>query len=220
MTDGGRPFEFYTVAYLTRICNQKASTLAELVTGLDECSDASIFNHTFQTLGSHHFLTEGFSNDFAQWVLSSANRSELAEQLAGLDVRDYVSLAELRTDLRRLVADYCGAHPLYAEQNALEDFYFCESSEVTMSFGSAGGHARRSSVPGSKNSATPPSISISSPRASAFIYRRMISRCGSPRRSDASAWLRAPIALISTRTRWTPRRTKLLRLVDRELSRQ
>ncbi len=135
MSAANRPFEFYTVAYLTRICNQRASTLAQLVTGLDQCSDASIFHHTFQTLGSHHFLTEGFSNDFAQWVLAAANRTELAEQLAALDIRDYVSLAALRSDLSRLVAGYCSAHPPYAEQQALEDFYFCESAEVTMSLG-------------------------------------------------------------------------------------
>ena len=54
------PFEFVTVSYLTRIGNQSAGTLAELLTGLEHCSDASIFHHTFQTLGSHHFLTEGF----------------------------------------------------------------------------------------------------------------------------------------------------------------
>lgn len=55
------PFEFFTVAYLTRISNQSAGNLEELLAGLEQCSDASIFHHTFQTLGSRHFLTEGFS---------------------------------------------------------------------------------------------------------------------------------------------------------------
>ncbi len=129
------PFEFFTVAYLTRIGNQAARTLAELAKGLEQCSDASIFHHTFQTLGAHHFLTEGFSNDFAQWVLASTNRGELAERLAALDLRDYVSLAELRSDLRRVVSDYCAAHPQFADQMALERFYFCESVEVTVPLG-------------------------------------------------------------------------------------
>ncbi len=74
MNTAETPFEFVTVSYLTRIGNQSGGTLAELLTGLEHCSDASIFHHTFQTLGSHHFLTEGFSNDFAQWVLSDTNR--------------------------------------------------------------------------------------------------------------------------------------------------
>jgi uncharacterized protein DUF5752 len=126
------PFEFFTVSYLTRIGNQSAGTLAELLTGLEHCSDASIFHHTFQTLGSHHFLTEGFSNDFAQWVLADTNRNDLAEQLAALDIRDYISIAALRSDLCRVVGDYCAAFPHLASQSALERFYFCESVEVTV----------------------------------------------------------------------------------------
>jgi hypothetical protein len=127
-----QPFAFSTAAYLTRITNQIARSIADLAHCVAECSDASIFHHTFQTLGEHHFLTEGFSNDFAQWVLTSANRVELAEQLGSLDIRDYLSLAEVRSDLRRVVADYCDSHPEAAAQVALEPLYFCESVEVAV----------------------------------------------------------------------------------------
>jgi hypothetical protein len=129
------PFEFFTVSYLTRIGNQSAGTLAELLTGLENCSDASIFHHTYQTLGSHHFLTEGFSNDFAQWVLADTNRNDLAEQLAALDIRDYASIAALRSDLCRMVGDFCEGFPHFASQSALERLYFCESVEVTAPLG-------------------------------------------------------------------------------------
>ena len=130
-----RPFGFIAASHLTRIGNQIATNLSELWSGLEQCSDASIFHHTFQTLGTHHFLTEGFSNDFAQWVLAATNRGELAEQLAAIDVRDYVGLAELRTDLRRITGDYCRCNPQVAQQTALENFYFCESVETTMPLG-------------------------------------------------------------------------------------
>ena len=130
-----KPFEFFTVASLTKIGNLSAGTLAELLTGLEQCSDASIFHHTFQTLGSHHYLTEGFSNDFAQWVLADANRDALAEQLAALDIRDYTSIAALRHDLCRVVRDFIALHPEFSQQQALERFYFCESVEVTLPFG-------------------------------------------------------------------------------------
>jgi hypothetical protein len=126
-----QPFRFITASYLTRINNQKASTLEELRVGLEQTSDESIFCHTFQSLGRYHFLTEGFSNDFAQWVLADLNRAALAEQLAGLDIRDYSSLAGLRGDLHRLVTDYCEANPNEARQSAFETFYFCESVVVT-----------------------------------------------------------------------------------------
>jgi len=129
------PFDFFTVSYLTRIGNQSAGTLAELLTGLENCSDASIFHHTYQTLGIHHFLTEGFSNDFAQWVLADTNRNDLAEQLAALDIRDYVSIAALRHDLCRVVSDFCTSFSHFSAQSALERFYFCESVEVTAPLG-------------------------------------------------------------------------------------
>lgn len=129
------PFDFFTVAHVTKICNEVAWTLQELLTGLDTCGDNSIFHHTFQTLGVHHFLTEGFSNDFAQWVLAAANRDALAEQLAALDVRDYQSIAALRADLSRVVRDYCEANPQIVKQRVLEPLYFCESLEVTLPLG-------------------------------------------------------------------------------------
>jgi hypothetical protein len=129
------PFDFFAVSYLTRIGNQSAGTIRELLQGLEQCSDASIFHHTFQTLGSHHFLTENFSNDFAQWAMAEANRDNLGEQLASLDVRDYVSIAALREDLRRMVGDFCTFYPEFADQAALDRFYFCESVEVTVPLG-------------------------------------------------------------------------------------
>jgi Family of unknown function (DUF5752) len=129
------PFQFATASYLIRIENQEASDLAELEHGIKQCSDGSIFYHTFQSLGRHHFLTEGFSNDFAQWVQSSRNRPALAEQLASVDVREYVSLAALRADLAKMVGDYCKENPIDAEQPGFEPFYFCQSVEEKLPLG-------------------------------------------------------------------------------------
>ena len=135
MRTAERSFQFVTASYLTRISNSRAANLAELGEGLENSSDASVFYHTFQTLGRHHFLTEGFSNDFAQWVLAACNRAELAEQLASLDIRDYLSLPELRTDLHRIVRDYVTNNPAYASQEAFEPFYFCDAIEVAVPLG-------------------------------------------------------------------------------------
>lgn len=129
------PFQFFTASYLTRVSNCKANNLAELAHALEHCSDSSVFYHTFQSLDRHHFLTEGFSNDFAQWVLASCNRAELAEQLASLDIRDYLSLAELRGDLHRIVKEFNGNNPRNGEQEAFEPFYFCDVIELAVPLG-------------------------------------------------------------------------------------
>jgi len=127
-----QPFQFATAAYLDEIQNQKAMSIAELQTGLEQTSDAAIFYHTFQSLGRHHFLTEGFSNDFAQWVLAGLNRPALAERLANIDVRDYVSIPELRADLQRIVREACEENPQTAQQRAFEPFYFCQAVEIAV----------------------------------------------------------------------------------------
>jgi hypothetical protein len=137
MNTAETPFEFFTVSSLTRIGNQSAGTVCELLAGLQQCSDGSIFYHTFQTLGTHHFLTEGFSNDFAQWAHADASREDLAEQLEALDIRDYASIAALRSDLCRVLQDYCHDQQNTCHQTALERFYFCESEDVTFPFGMA-----------------------------------------------------------------------------------
>jgi hypothetical protein len=132
---GRAGFQFVTASHVIRINNQKATTLNELREGLDQASDASIFFHAFQSLERHHFLTEGFSNELAQWVLTGLNRPQLAERLGGLDVRDYLSLAELRGDLRRIVTEYCEEHPREADISGFEPFHFCECAEVTAPLG-------------------------------------------------------------------------------------
>lgn len=128
-------FQFATASYLVRIGNQVATNLLEFEQGLADCSDASIFYHTFQSLGRHHFLTEGFSNDFAQWVLGSCNRPVLAEQMASVDIRDYVSVVDLRNDLRKVVEEYCRGNSNTASQVAFEAFFFCETVEEKVSLG-------------------------------------------------------------------------------------
>ena len=132
MHTASQPFQFATASYLTQVENQKATNIGELLDGLEHASDAAIFNHTFQSLGRYHFLTEGFSNDFAQWVLAGLNRPALAERLASVDVRDYVSIPELRTDLRRIVSEYAETNPGEVHQQAFEPFYFCQAVEVTI----------------------------------------------------------------------------------------
>jgi hypothetical protein len=128
-------FQFATASYLVRIGNQVATNLLEFEQGLADCSDASIFYHTFQSLGRHHFLTEGFSNDFAQWVLGSCNRPVLAEQMASVDIRDYVSVVDLRNDLRKVVEEYCRGNSNTASQVAFEAFFFCETVEEKVPLG-------------------------------------------------------------------------------------
>lgn len=127
-----KPFYFNTSAHLLRITRYRASTLAELRDALRECPEDSIFQHSFRTLQEHHFIREGFSNDFAHWALSACNEPSLAERLAGVDVREYTSLADLRERFIQIVEKYLEQKPAAASRRADDTFYFCASDIVVM----------------------------------------------------------------------------------------
>jgi len=127
-----KPFYFNTAAHLLRITRQKAATLAELLEALRECPEESIFQHTFRTLQEHHFIRQGFSNDFAQWALSSCKEPGLGERLSAVDVREFTSVADLRATFMRIVGDFLQANPAAGKRAAQEVFYFCASDTVVI----------------------------------------------------------------------------------------
>jgi len=127
-----KPFYFNTSAHLLRITTQKANTLSELLDALRVCPDDSIFQHTFRTLQELHFIREGFSNDFAHWVLTACNEPGLAEQLASVDVREFTSLGELRERFVQIVEKHLQLNPADGQRLAEETFYFCAADIVVM----------------------------------------------------------------------------------------
>jgi hypothetical protein len=125
-----KPFYFNTSAHLLRIGRERAATLGDLLQALRMCSEDSIFQHTFRTLEEHHFIREGFSNDFAHWAFSACNEPGLAERLASVDVREFTSVEAVRERLVHIVDAYVGGNPRAGERAAREPFYFCASDTV------------------------------------------------------------------------------------------
>jgi hypothetical protein len=117
------PFYFNSAAHLLRIGKEKATNLQELLEAVRSCNDACIFQHTFQTLEEHHFIREGFSNDFSHWAFSACNEVGLAERLAALDVREFTSIAALRESVTHIMESYLARNPRAATRVAMEPFY-------------------------------------------------------------------------------------------------
>jgi len=126
------PFYFNTASHLLRIGRQRADNLSQLLEGLRTCPEDSIFQHTFRTLAEHHFIREGFSNDFAHFAFAACNEVGLAERLASVDVREYTSLEALRNRIVGIVDEYLKKNPRSGERAALEPFYFCASDTVVI----------------------------------------------------------------------------------------
>lgn len=128
----GSPFRFNSAAHLLRILREQATTLSEFLEALRTVPNESIFQHTFQTLQEHHFIREGFSNDFAHWAFAACNEVGLAERLAGVDVREFTSINALRDRLVDIVERYLNNNPRARDRQALETFYFCASDTVVV----------------------------------------------------------------------------------------
>jgi hypothetical protein len=126
------PFYFNSAAHLLRIGREKATTLMELLEAMRTCTESSIFQHTFQTLAEHHFISGGFSNDFSHWAFSSCNEVELAERLAAIDVREFTSIATLRERLIHIIESYLQKNPRAATRVAMEPFYLMASDLVVV----------------------------------------------------------------------------------------
>ena len=101
-----------------------------LLQALETCPDDSIFQHTFRTLQEHHFIRQGFSNDFAHWSLFASmsrpwpNNSPASTCASSLRSRD----------LRRRMVEI-SAH-IWRTKTGLDPglptslFYFCASDIV------------------------------------------------------------------------------------------
>lgn len=126
------PFYFNSASHLLRIGREKATTLQELLEAIRTCPESSIFQHTFQTLAEHHFIREGFSNDFSQWAFASCNEVGLAERLAALDVREFTSIAALRERLIHIIDTYLQKNLRAATRVAMEPFYLMASDLVVV----------------------------------------------------------------------------------------
>src|SRR5258708_8867797 len=127
-----KPFYFNTATHLLRITRQKANTLSEFLEALRHVPEDSIFQHTFRTLQEHHFIRQGFSNDFAQWALSSCKEPGLGERLSAVDIREFTSIADLRERFIGIVESFLQSNPASRERNAQETFYFCASDVVVI----------------------------------------------------------------------------------------
>jgi len=122
-----KPFYFNTSEHLLRIGRERATTLAELLQALQTCPEDSIFQHTFRTLQEHHFIRQGFSNDFAHWSLSACHEPVLAEKLASVDVREFTAIDGLRHRMIEILEEFLQKHPPSSSRAANEPFYFCAS---------------------------------------------------------------------------------------------
>jgi hypothetical protein len=132
----GESFRFCTELRLVESTGLRVANLDQLLSALRQVPGASIFHHTHHRFLEHHFRKPVVYNDFAIWTGEVLRERELAERLAGLDLRTFTTIRELREAIISQVEKVPRLnHRWQRDAPPGDDFYFCRSRSFVMSTG-------------------------------------------------------------------------------------
>lgn len=120
------PFQFLTRQNLTYLLGRKAKNLAALLAGIKEAPPSCIYQHTHHYLEQHEFLSPEPPNDFAYWITNVIQNDALGEEIAGIDLRSFNSLEEIRSRFIEITENSIQQDPESSIRNvpAGEEFHF------------------------------------------------------------------------------------------------
>ena len=117
-------FQFMTKSDLTLLLGRKAKNAIELHAGLREVPAMSVYFHTHRFLQQHHYLSPEPPNDFAYWVTNVLNDDVLGEQLASIDIMQFISIEEIRQRFLSLLEEYLRGAERKIDCPRGEEFHF------------------------------------------------------------------------------------------------
>ena len=134
---GFEPFEFFTEVQLVEVTGKSALNLNDLLEHLKTVSGSVIYCHTFRTMMMHHFITNGFRNDFAFWVMDALGDDALSERLSSIDLIEHTTVRSYREKMIQIIEEHLAAQPGAGERNAREEdrFFLCHAHSFVVSTG-------------------------------------------------------------------------------------
>lgn len=116
-------FQFSSSASLVKLTGIKAWNLQELLEVIKNCSESSIFYHTFSAFMKMREVQAPYNSDFAVWVATSLNEKALAEKLTAVDFSEYNTIKSLKSRLVGIIEKHREEKPNAFEKSAEEPFY-------------------------------------------------------------------------------------------------
>ena len=123
------PFRFFSRQNLTYLTGRKARNLTELLAGIREAAESSIYHHTHHFLIRHEFLSPEPPNDFAYWITNILQDKVLGEEVASIDLREYSDLESIRARTIEVINRFKDQNEGRFDRNAPpgEEFHFMEA---------------------------------------------------------------------------------------------
>ena len=120
----GNPFHFNTQFHLVKLLGVKAQNPEQLLSGLKNVPESSIYYHTHRFLQQHHYLSPEPPNDFAYWLANILNLEELGEAFASVDIVSFVNMEQLRAEFVRILTENLSKRKYAVECPEGQEFHF------------------------------------------------------------------------------------------------
>lgn len=91
------PFQFYSSQNIIFLTGKKAKNLHELLNGIKDVEEMSIYYHSHHYLEQHEVLSPEPPNDFFYWITHDLQNKMLGEMVASIDLRQMNSLKEIQS---------------------------------------------------------------------------------------------------------------------------
>lgn len=105
------PFTFRTRLTLTEVTGRRAFSVPELLEGIRQADDETVYHHTHRFIKQFHHLVPEGANDFAYWVTNTVQADRLGEELTAIDIVRYDSLGDLRRAFAAAIERHLAENP-------------------------------------------------------------------------------------------------------------
>ncbi len=122
-----REFRFHAKFDLTLLLGIRAKNVRELLDGITQVPESSIYYHTHRFLQQHHYLSPEPPNDFAYWIAEILNDVVLAEKISSIDIVQFHSIADLRTALTDVLSGHLSTLERMVDCPPGHEFHFTAS---------------------------------------------------------------------------------------------
>ena len=119
-----KPYSLYSCANIREIINRRAHGEQELLEGIEEVSEDSIYYHTHSYYLHEKYEYDLYPNDFATWVADDVRDRLLSERLSVLDPFQCENLEALREELLNTIDDHISRLGFAPRALTGDSFYF------------------------------------------------------------------------------------------------
>lgn len=122
------PFYFHTRIIQVELLGIQAKNVQELLKGIKNVPEASIYHHTHHYLEQHRYFSPEHPNDFSYWISNSLGLKKLGESIASVDIFQFTEIESLRAKFIEILENYLN-HNRKVIRNCIpgEEFHFLSS---------------------------------------------------------------------------------------------